>query len=83
MANHQHVEVVKQGKEAIDKWYREHLGECLDLSRADLSRADLRWANLRWADLTGADLSRADLTGADLTGAIIYPGWVITRKKEG
>jgi uncharacterized protein YjbI with pentapeptide repeats len=77
MANPEHVEVVKQGAEAIAKWRAEtpdvtlDLGEA-DLSRADLSRADLSGADLHGADLHGADLHGARLHGADLGGADLH-----------
>ncbi len=72
MANPEHVEVVKQGAEAILKWREENPGVTLDLSEADLfmrnlARAHLGVANLAWADLGGADLRGATLRKANLT----------------
>jgi TIR domain-containing protein/pentapeptide repeat protein len=77
VANPEHVELVRQGKEAIDAWHEEHPDERLDLSEADLSRgnlgraylnsADFSFADLREANLNGADLGFADLREADLT----------------
>ena len=77
MANPEHVKVVKQGKEAIDAWRREHPKESLNLSEADfilanLSRLNLSRANLSGANLSVADLSVADLSVADLSGAILF-----------
>jgi uncharacterized protein YjbI with pentapeptide repeats len=79
MANPAHVEVVKQGAEAIRKWREEHPEVQLDLHWADLSRshlsgthlgeAKLEDANLSQAHLRGADLTRAHLRWADLSGA--------------
>ena len=69
MANQEHLEVVRQGADAIAKWRKEHLEEYLDLWRADLWRADLWRADLRQADLRQADLRRADLWRADLREA--------------
>jgi hypothetical protein len=79
MANPEHVEIVKQGAEAIQKWREEHprtkfdlieanLGAAI-LIRADLSGADLREADLRGANLNDIMLSMAILSRADLRGA--------------
>jgi hypothetical protein len=87
MANPEHVDIVKQGAEAIRRWREENLDTRLDLGGveprgpdpdmvglrgADLRRADLRGANLRGADLRGADLRRAELGGADLHGVNLW-----------
>jgi hypothetical protein len=64
MANKKHLNILKKGVEAWNKWRGENFGV-----RPDLRGADLSGANLRATDLSGADLFRADLTGADLSGA--------------
>jgi len=79
MANPKHVEIVKQGRDAIAEWRGDNPDGRLDLSGADLEGADLSRANLDEANLIGADLSAANLTcsrlngtdliGADLSGA--------------
>jgi uncharacterized protein YjbI with pentapeptide repeats len=66
MANPEHVEIVKQGTEAIHKWRAENQDVTLDLSGADLSLAHLERANLYGADLRRARLGEAHLDGADL-----------------
>ena len=86
MAKPEHVEIVKQGKEAIDVWRRENPDEQLDLFGATLIRASLKGASLKGADLNGADLrdaflietdlsyvnlSNADLSGANLSSAVL------------
>jgi hypothetical protein len=71
MANPEHIELVKQGAEAIGKWREEHPGVRLDLQKADLSEADLHEADLQEADLSGADLHGADLHGTNLRGALL------------
>lgn len=84
MANQEHLDILKQGVGAWNKWRREHKGVRPELAGADLRAADLRDADLRDAnlgeaclicayldgvDLSGADLSEADLTSSDLSGA--------------
>jgi len=88
MANPEHVEIVKQGAEAIAEWRRYCPAERLDFSRANLCRfelsefnlseADLWMADLSGADLSGADLSGADLSGADLSGADLKKANLVT-----
>jgi uncharacterized protein YjbI with pentapeptide repeats len=69
MANPEHVEIVKQGADAIREWREKNADLRLDLRGADLIRADLIEADLSRADLIRADLLGADLLGADLSGA--------------
>jgi hypothetical protein len=61
MANPEHLEIIKQGVEAWNKWREEH----------PRVRPDLKGANLRWADLTRAGLYSADLNEADLNEAYL------------
>ena len=74
MAIPQHLEVLKKGVEAWNKWRNDNPGEEPDLAGANLSKTDLKKANfketdLRWADLTGTNLSGAFLNRADLRRA--------------
>ncbi len=69
MANPEHVEVVKQGAEAIRKWREANPDVPIDLSGADFSKANLCEANLAGAHLDGANLTQANLTQAHLDGA--------------
>lgn len=79
MADRIHVQVVKQGAEAIKEWRVGNPGIRLDLiaadlanailTKSDLERAALTGANLKGANLVGCDLTRADLRNADLSGA--------------
>jgi len=80
MANPEHVEVVKKGKDAIEEW-RKHNSERLDLAgtnlagitlnHCDLSGAKLHNCILHGASFFGADLSLADLSGANLTHTVL------------
>jgi Pentapeptide repeats (8 copies) len=72
MANPEHVEVVKQGAEAIRQWWERNPEGWLDLARADLHGTDLHGADLHGANLGGADLHEADLHGATLTRASLH-----------
>lgn len=87
MANQQHLELVKQGVDAINGFAAQHPDVTIDLSSADLasmslsglrlqganmSGACLQHANLQRALLNGADLSQADLRDADLSGASLH-----------
>jgi hypothetical protein len=82
VANPDHVELVRQGKEAVARWREQHPREKLDLSDADLTKvnlgemdltgADLTGADLREVQLGGADLREADLSGAEIDGADFY-----------
>jgi uncharacterized protein YjbI with pentapeptide repeats len=74
MANPNHVEIVRQGKDAIAEWNTSNGGNWLDLNGADLSYADLNQADLtiavcEGANLVGADLSEAILDGTNLRRA--------------
>ena len=82
MANPEHVEIVKQGREAIDAWVKTSHGPGMDLEGVDLTKvvltgADLGGANLRRADLRGAELGFSNLSAADLSGADIRKAQLI------
>jgi len=80
MAIPQHLEVLKQGVAAWNKWRTDNAGTEPDLAGSNLSKADLkganlsetdlRWADLTWADLGGANLNRADLRRANLSRTV-------------
>ncbi len=77
MANEKHLEILKQGIEAWNKWRRKYYYEKPDLREADLREADLSGANLSRANLSDANLNEAELREANLresniTGAIFF-----------
>ena len=61
MANPKHVEIVKQGKDAIAQWREANPRVRFDLRRAELDEADLNGVNLVGADLSEAKLFRVGL----------------------
>lgn len=70
MANPEHLEILKQGVEAWNKWRRENRDDIrLDLSGADLVQTNLTNADLAYVDLVDANLSFANLANADLSYA--------------
>ncbi|QDV20665.1 Secreted effector protein pipB2 [Gimesia panareensis] len=75
MANPAHVEIVKQGAKAIEKWRNESLLNSklnligADLIGADLNKAYLSRANLRKSKMTKVNLCEAYLREANLNGA--------------
>ena len=69
MANPEHLEVLKQGVDAWNRWYMKNPEVQPDLSRADLSGADLGGVNLSRANLSRANLCEAKLRWANLSGA--------------
>ena len=70
MANEEHVNILKQGVAAWNKWRKENPDVKPDLSNAEgLKAANLRKADFALANLQGAELSGADLYGAILVGA--------------
>jgi uncharacterized protein YjbI with pentapeptide repeats len=87
MANQQHLDLLKQGKNTWNTWRKEHpeiqpdLSEAnlykADFDKVDLSKANLRSAFLRSAflhstDLRSTDLRYADLRSTDLDGANLH-----------
>lgn len=66
MANPEHVELVRSGVEAVNRFASEHRDILFDLQGADLSGLNLREIRLNAANLAGANLEGADLSEARL-----------------
>jgi hypothetical protein len=71
MANKEHLEILKKGVEAWNRWRALNRQVQPDLTGADLRGTNLRGMNFRNTDLSSADLSRANLRGATLRKAIL------------
>jgi uncharacterized protein YjbI with pentapeptide repeats len=68
MANPEHLEIIKQGVSAWNKWRGENPLVRPDLLYADIGAADLSGADLHQATLVAANFSGANLSGANLSG---------------
>jgi hypothetical protein len=71
MANEEHLNILKQGVEAWNRWREENPTVWPDLSKTDLRRTNLSGANLSRANLGGANLFGADLRQAGLHWAVL------------
>ena len=77
MANMEHVQLVRRGRDAVAKWREENPNQMLDLNAAYMSYAripqvDLSGADIRDSDLMGAMLQRANLSGCYLNPCHLY-----------
>ena len=77
MANMEHVQLVKRGRDVMARWREQNPNENLDLNAAYMSYArapqvDISGADLRDADLMGAVLQRANLSGCHLNPCHLY-----------
>ena len=71
MSKPEHVQLARQGSQAIAQWREQHPGERLDFSKAILSNHNLNRAYLSETDLSGADLIGVRLNHANLSGAVL------------
>jgi hypothetical protein len=79
MANPEHLEILKSGVEAWNRWRKQHIRDHVDLSNADLSELHRQWydSGLTEGKLCGVNfesvaLNGANLLGVDLTGAKMW-----------
>jgi hypothetical protein len=71
MANPEHLEILKQGVEAWNKYTLEGRKQFPDFSGANLRGGYLSRVNFNLANLSGADLTGARLIDSDLSNAIL------------
>ena len=73
MANMEHAQLVKRGRDVVARWREEHPNEALDLNAAYLSYARMPQVNLSGADLRNADLMGVMLQRAKLSHCYLNP----------
>ena len=77
MANMEHVQLVKRGRDHVARWREANPDENLDLNAAYMSyvrapQVDISGADVRDSDLMGAVLQRANLSGCFLNPCHLY-----------
>ncbi|MBM11011.1 MAG: hypothetical protein FI717_06275 [SAR202 cluster bacterium] len=77
MANMEHVQLVKRGRDHVARWREAHPDENLDLNAAYMSyvrapQVNISGADVRDSDLMGAVLQRANLSGCYLNPCHLY-----------
>jgi uncharacterized protein YjbI with pentapeptide repeats len=77
MANMEHVQLVKRGRDVVARWREQHPAERLDLNAAYMSyvripQVDLSGSDIRNSDFMGAMLQRANLSGCLLNSCHMY-----------
>ena len=73
MANMEHVQLARKGRDVVARWREEHPNEILDLNAAYLSYARMPQVNLSGADIRNSDLMGAMLQKANLSGCYLNP----------
>ena len=77
MANMEHVQLVKRGRDHVARWREAHPDDILDLNASYMSyvrapQVDISGADLRDSDLMGAVLHRANLSGCYMNPCHLY-----------
>ena len=77
MANMEHVQLVRRGRDHVARWREANPNETLDLNAAYMSyvrapQVDISGADLRHSDLMGAVMRRANLSGCYLNPSHLY-----------
>jgi uncharacterized protein YjbI with pentapeptide repeats len=93
MANSEHLDILKEGVGAWNRWREENPNAQPDLSSTSLSRRDIRGANLSRctlaethfnnSDLSGANLTRANLSRASLNAAHLASAIIVEASLDG
>ena len=73
MANMEHVQLVRRGRDPVARWREENPNQMLDLNAAYLSYARMAQVNLSGADIRDSDLMGAMLQRANLAGCYLNP----------
>ena len=73
MANMDHVQLVRRGRDAVARWREENPTQMLDLNAAYMSYARIPQVNLSGADIRDSDLMGAMLQRANLAGCYLNP----------
>ncbi len=73
MANMEHVQLARKGRDVVARWREEHPNEIMDLNAAYLSYARMPQVNLSGADIRNSDLMGAMLRRANLSGCYLNP----------
>ena len=71
MANMEHVQIVKRGRDVVARWRQEHPNEMLDLNTAFLSNVRMPQVNLRGSDIRNSDFMGAMMVKSDLSDCLL------------
>ncbi|MDT4968521.1 MAG: hypothetical protein QOJ64_3258 [Acidobacteriota bacterium] len=83
MANPEHLQILKQGVEAWNRWRKGHLQIKPDLSEVVLPEAQLSRINFRRVNLLGSDLNRSNLVQALISQADLREAVLIEADLKG
>ena len=77
MANMEHVQLVKRGRDHVARWREANPDDTLDLNAAYMSyvrapQVDISGSDVRNSDLMGAVLQRANLSGCYMNPCHLY-----------
>ena len=77
MANMEHVQLARRGRDTVARWRENNPNEILDLNAAYMSyvrmpQVNISGADLRNADLMGAVMQRANLSGCHMNPCHLY-----------
>ena len=73
MANMEHVQLVRRGRDVVARWREANPGETFDLNAAYMSYARIPQVNISGCDLRHADLMGTVMRRANLSGCYLNP----------